>query len=297
VKDLEARLTGVKGQVVYSPWVDPAKNLALEETLYESLADQQLRVLFYRNRPSVVLGKNQIPWKEIRLDRLQAKGLEFYRRISGGGCVYHDLGNLNFSLMMPLGAYDKAAVGNWVLDVLKDLQIGGTQNERGDLLYQGKKFSGNAYRISRGRVLHHGTLLIEADLEGIHGLLGAMKGVFTTKGVASVPSPVVNLGSVERGTDRLSVETVQEAFARRCGAWGLDATEAESLAGASDLEEKVKRHHSWDWRYGQTPKFLYEDLIGEKVEVREGRISQLLQPGSGRFSLGEPFSLGKDSQG
>jgi lipoate-protein ligase A len=148
------------------------------------------------------------------LDRLRARGLEFYRRISGGGCVYHDLGNFNFSFMMPLEAYDKASVGNWVLSVLQDLKINGTQNDRGDLLFQGKKFSGNAYRMSRGRVLHHGTLLIEADLEGIHGLLGPMKGNFTSKGVASVPSEVVNLSTVDRRDRPAYYRDALEAFNR-----------------------------------------------------------------------------------
>jgi lipoate-protein ligase A len=282
-------LARVKGQVVISPWIDPAKNLSLEEILYETLVEGHVCVLFYRNQPSVVLGKNQIPWKEIRLDRLRARGLEFYRRISGGGCVYHDLGNINFSFMLPLEAYDKASVGDWVLNVLQDLKINGTQNERGDLLFQGKKFSGNAYRISRGRVLHHGTLLIEADLEGIHGLLGPMKGNFTSKGVASVPSEVINLSTVDRGTDPLTTAIALEALVNRCRLWGLEPMDL-SIAD-EDLQAKTSRHKDWSWRFGQTPKFLYEDLIGEKVEVREGRVSKIIEPGSGRFTEGQAFTL------
>jgi lipoate-protein ligase A len=291
VKDLEARLAGVKGQVVFSPWVDPAKNLSLEELLFESLLENQWRLLFYRNSPCVVMGKNQIPWKEIRLDRLEALNLEFFRRISGGGCVYHDLGNLNFSLMMPLASYDKIAVGNWVISVLQELSIAGTQNDRGDLIYRGKKFSGNAYRVSRGRVLHHGTLLIEADLQGIHGLLGPMKGSYTSKGVASVPSPVVNLATVKEGTDPISVKRVLKTFERRCQKWELETVIVEELGLSKELEKKIQRHRSWDWKYGLTPKFFYEDLIGEKVEVRDGIVSQVIQRGAGRFNLGDPFSL------
>jgi len=265
-----------EGTYFISPSHDTAYNLSLEEYLLENLEENQWFFLLYVNQPSVVLGKNQVPWKEIKLDKLREKGLDFFRRISGGGCVYHDLGNVNFSFMLPLEEYKKEKVSEWVLNLLRPLGIHGEMNQRGDLLFQGKKFSGNAYRITRGKVLHHGTLLIESDLRSLQGVLGAMEGDFETKAVSSVPMAVTNLSAVSGtlGVQKI-IEAFQQEFSLYWEPWNEDAFGEE---GKSILNPYVEKHKSAQWKFGQIDPFERPDFIyiDKNFPIRSRMTSELL---------------------
>ena len=182
-----------KLQVYVSPSFDPYENLAVERHLLDVADGESILLYLWQNRSTVVIGKNQNAYSECRTELLKSEGGNLARRLSGGGAVFHDLGNLNFTFL--------CASQN--LDVPKNLEVireacrlAGIETEvsgRNDLLAGGAKFSGNAFYHSKGRSYHHGTLLICADLERLGRYLTPPKAKLETKGIRSVRSRVINL--------------------------------------------------------------------------------------------------------
>ena len=179
--------------VIYSDSFDPYYNLALEEFLLENAPEQGCILYLWQNQHTVVIGKNQNPWAECRLSLLQEEGGYLARRLSGGGAVYHDLGNLNFTFLCKEKNYHL----NRQLSVIqRAAALAGITAEfsgRNDLLAQGRKFSGNAFYHGKVNAYHHGTLLIDTDMEKLQRYLNPPKAKLQAKGVQSVRSRVVNL--------------------------------------------------------------------------------------------------------
>ncbi|HML45867.1 MAG TPA: lipoate--protein ligase family protein, partial [Clostridia bacterium] len=176
---------------------DPAWNLALEQTLLETV--QEDLFLLWQNGPSVIVGRNQNARAEVDESLVEALGLPVVRRMTGGGAVYHDLGNLNFSYIeCRAGGHfgDFARYTKPVLEALRQLGIDAELGGRNDLLVDGRKISGNAQCLWRGRMLHHGTLLFDADLTVLGRVLRPDPAKLAGKGVASVRSRVTNLRAV-----------------------------------------------------------------------------------------------------
>lgn len=251
------------------PGTDPYVNLTREEILFETFDPLQPLLLLYVNKDCIVVGKNQNPWRECRVSRMEKDSIPLVRRISGGGTVWHDEGNLNFSLLTGTQAYSKEVVQSYLGRVLDQLGLPWSCNSHGDFFLEGKKFSGHAYAVKKDRVLHHGTLLVQADLKRLKTYLGGLEGI-KGPGVASRPSPVVNLGDVSSG---LTLENVVEAF-RECFEALKDVPASEELA------ERLELRRSREWILGQTPDFTWEGPQGP-VEVKAGR-----DPG-GRWFLPE----------
>ena len=158
------------GQIILSARTDPAENLALEETLLFTPRREPWLYLWC-NRPVVVIGRNQNPYLECSLDQLEQTGVPVVRRLSGGGAVYHDLGNLNYTFFCPEEQMDIQHQTNVIRRALEDLGITATFSGRNDLLVEGRKISGAAYYTENGCAYHHGTLLIDVDLEQMACLL------------------------------------------------------------------------------------------------------------------------------
>ncbi|BGP22044.1 hypothetical protein JCM10295v2_000921 [Rhodotorula toruloides] len=225
---------------------DPWFNLA-----FEDWTDPDQKVLYmYRNKPSVIIGRNQNPWKEIDLARLRQLGIPFVRRKSGGGTVYHDLGNTNYCVFVPRLEFDRKTNAELVTAGLKKL----------DLEAEGEHVSGSAFKLVNKRAYHHGTMLIDAQLGNLHGVLGNKRKSMVTKGVASVPSPVRNLREWSKEIDHAKfVEVVAGEFADKYGLGGeikrVDESEARGNEYVRDVVAELK---SWEWQYGQTPEFTHE---------------------------------------
>ncbi|BGP13163.1 hypothetical protein JCM10213v2_001082 [Rhodosporidiobolus nylandii] len=238
---------------------DPWFNLAFEDWLFRKTDPEQEILYLYRNAPSVIIGRNQNPWKEINLPALAALGIPFVRRKSGGGTVYHDLGNTNYCVFVPRLEFDRRTNAELVVEGLKTLEIPASVNERNDIVVDGFKVSGSAFKLVNKRAYHHGTMLLDAKLGDLRGVLGSKKENMVTKGVASVPSPVRNLRewSSEISHERF-VEVVAKEFASKYNVreeiTRIDDSEAERNSYVREVVDELK---SWDWQYGQTPEFTH----------------------------------------
>ncbi|GJN87773.1 hypothetical protein Rhopal_000728-T1 [Rhodotorula paludigena] len=205
----------------HNPWF----NLAYEDWLFRKTEPDQRILYLYRNSPSVIIGRNQNPWKEIDLHRLRELGIPFVRRKSGGGTVYHDLGNTNYCVFVPREEFDRRSNAELVTAGLNELDVPAFVNERHDIVVDGFKMSfrylpdvldfhvsGSAFKLVNKRAYHHGTMLIDAQLGTLRGVLGSKKEAMVTKGVASVPSPVRNL---REWSTRVNHERFVEVVARQ----------------------------------------------------------------------------------
>ena len=231
---------------------DPYKNLATEKFLFDNVSDTTCILYLWQNQKTVVIGKNQNPWAECNCNILSENGGKLARRLSGGGAVFHDLGNLNFTFI--------SSAEN--MDIRKNLKViqaacrmAGIETEisgRNDILADGKKFSGNAFYNSKGKAYHHGTLLINSDTEEMTKYLTPSKAKLEAKGVKSVKSRVVNLFDLvpELNCDIMK-EYMLSAFKE---VFGLLPTQINTI-NESDIQNDIDRFSSWEFLYGSTIPF------------------------------------------
>lgn len=198
-------------QVYKSDCLNPYENLAVEKCLLDSVDDETVILYLWRNEKTVVIGRNQNSFLECRCRELEADGGKLARRLSGGGAVFHDTGNLNFTFLCKTENYDLEKQ----LNVIKTAcELAGIETEfsgRNDILADGRKFSGNAFYNSKGRSYHHGTILINADMLKMQKYLSPPEAKLQSKGVKSVRSRVVNLSEL---CPRLTCKTMADYMVR-----------------------------------------------------------------------------------
>ena len=239
--------------VCESSGFDPYENLAREELLLSRAGDCCVLYL-WQNENTVVIGRNQNPWKECRTGLLEEEGGHLARRLSGGGAVFHDRGNLNFTFLMPEEDFDLRRQTEVLAQALKTRNIPVEVSGRNDLLAGGRKCSGSAYYHHNGRAYHHGTLLVETDLEKLSRYLQPSPAKLRAKGVDSVRARVGNLRELE---PELTVEGLKDALKEAFTAvYGLrsERLEPTALAGKA-MDELSGRYRSWDWNYGRRLPF------------------------------------------
>lgn len=241
--------------VIRSSSHDPWLNLALEEYLLDNIRKNQILLYLWRNDSTVVLGKNQNAWKECDWRLLEAEGGKLSRRLSGGGAVYHDLGNLNFTFVMDRNLYDLSAQFRVILNALESLGISGEYTGRNDLTFQGKKFSGNAFYFRGHTAYHHGTLLVHTDLSRLTRYLKVSADKIRSKGIDSVRARVINLADIrhELRMEDLA-KSIEGSFGQIYGApkelpFDLYSDQAATL---------YRKYASWQWRFGDSPDFDIE---------------------------------------
>lgn len=264
-----------KTQVYVSASRDPHLNLSVEHHLLQNTPPDSTVLILYTNSPCVVFGRNQNPWMEVNLHRLaqirdspaalawSAGPVQLLRRRSGGGTVFHDAGNVNFSVICPPAAFDRDRHANMVVRALASLGRANTRvNERHDIVMDVPndpvgtfKISGSAYKLTRLRSLHHGTCLLRSpNLKSISGMLRSPAEPFVkTRGVDSVRSPVRNVD-----IDVAAFEAaVVEEFGRMYGRFDLKETIDEAALDIPNVRKGYDELRSRDWIYGQTPKFTF----------------------------------------
>lgn len=233
---------------------DPHYNLAVEQYLLESAEDTCILYL-WQNENTVVIGRNQNPWKECRTTLLAEEGGHLARRLSGGGAVFHDLGNLNFTFLMPQADYDLERQLTVIQEAVRSLGIPAEKSGRNDILTGGRKFSGNAFYKNGKQAYHHGTLMVDVDYEKLSRYLNPSKAKLQSKGVDSVRSRVVNLKELN---PELTIAQLKDALKKAfCEVYALPLHTIETL-DAHRIEELTLRNRSWDWNYGQKLPFSFE---------------------------------------
>ncbi len=236
---------------------DPYVNLAVEEYLLLHCEADECILYLWQNQNTIVVGRNQNAWRECRVEALEQDGGRLARRLSGGGAVYHDLGNLNFTFIVRQDNYDLDRQMEVIVAALKKLGIRAEKSGRNDVLVDGRKVSGNAYYRQGDRCYHHGTLMVSVNLKDLGKYLTVSKEKLQSKGVASVRSRVANLTEFlpELTIDRLK-ETLRSAFEQ---VYGLPAKDlrVEDLC-KEELEKTREKYASWDWLYGRKLEFTQE---------------------------------------
>lgn len=274
--------------VVKSNSTDPFYNLALEQYIFRETPKpspngkkddwQSQRLLLYVNDKCAVIGKNQNVWKEVFLRSLREKDYKILRRYSGGGAVVHDLGNLNYSYISSRAAFDMTYFGtlivNWLHDYSPDFESVALNN-RGDLVRDGKKIGGSAYKIAMGKAYHHGTILVNSNLADIKSVLKPKlsAGVrWTGAGVESVRSSISNLGF---GSPHLLMNLLTEGFKKEYRCSSLPVVHCdENTFMPSKLQNFYDELQSEHWLFSKGPDFSIE-LTKEKshtVSVKNGII-------------------------
>ena len=233
---------------------DVYENLALERLLTETVGRGECVLYLWRNQHTVVIGRNQNAWQECRTTQLERDGGRLARRLSGGGAVYHDLGNLNFTFCLRTADYDLAKQQRVLLSAVRLLGIPAELSGRNDLIAEGKKFSGNSFYSHAGHSFHNGTLLLSADLETLGKYLTPPRAKLERKGVASVRSRVCNLREFCPGLTVEQMETAMITAFEKEYSLTAQAVEIASLDG-----EKLCRYRdgfaSWEWNYGRMRPF------------------------------------------
>lgn len=236
---------------------DPYYNLAVEQHLLESVDEDSCILYLWQNAHTVVIGRNQNAWKECRTSLLEQEGGHLARRLSGGGAVFHDLGNLNFTFLVPQADYDLDRQFSVIQEAARSFGIPAKKSGRNDVLADGRKFSGNAFYRNGTQAYHHGTLLVDVDMQHMSRYLNPSKAKLQSKGVDSVRSRVVNLRELNPDITIPSLKAAMaEAFAK-VYSLPLEQLPEEAL-NKPHIDSLRQRNGSWEWLYGQKIPFTFE---------------------------------------
>ena len=260
---------------------DGYTNLAADGLFLDTLQKGDMLLYTYINENAVIIGRNQNAWRECKLMDMERDGVQLVRRHTGGGAVFHDKGNLNFSFITSEKDYDQQRQFSVILSALRKLGLEPELSGRNDILIDGKKISGNAYGFSKGNRAHHGTLLVNSDLARLGNYLNVSAEKLIAKGVESVRSRVCNLADI---VPKLSVEKMRslllESFIEEYGE-AEDFPVSETML--SNIEYRTQQQISWEWRFGKTPECAsvheHRFSFGEvqmHFTIKNGRISKLM---------------------
>lgn len=265
---------------------DPRINLAIEEYVLKTMdVDKDSFLLFYINEPSIIIGKNQNTVEEIDTEYVDANGIHVVRRLSGGGAVYHDLGNLNFSF---IAKDDGESFRNFkkftepVIEALTEMGVKAELLGRNDILVDGRKISGNAQFATNGRMFSHGTLMFDTEIEGVVSALKVRKDKIESKGIKSIRSRVANISEYLK--EPMTIEQFRMAILKSIFG-GEEKTQYAELTEedwAKIHELSAERYANWDWNYGKSPKFNMQHShrfpvggIDVRLQVNKGIIEEV----------------------
>jgi lipoate-protein ligase A len=255
----------LKPQCIYASSINPFVNLAYEHHLFQKTALPCL--LLYRNRKSVIIGRNQNPWLETNPQLLKQRQIDLVRRYSGGGTVYHDLGNVNYCYMTSRRDFTRLYAIQTLCSMLKERGLDVSVNDRHDLLLGGKKISGSAFKIAKDRAYAHGTMLLNADLSDVRNLLQSAKQIKLTHGTESVRSPVANL--------ELDHTTFMRAASTAFGCEIPKTVDEDEALAIPEVRASAESLQTWTWMYGQTPRFQVELWGGYEASIVRGIIDSV----------------------
>ena len=270
----------------YIDWkeTDPQINLAFEEYVFNQMDQDQSYFLLWQNDNAVIVGKHQNTIEEINQEYIRENDIKVVRRLSGGGAVYHDLGNLNFTFIVNdrgREQFDFQTFTRPLVEALKTLGVNAEFNSRNDIAIDGKKFSGNSQYAKRGRILHHGTILFNSNLATIQSALKVKKDKIESKGIKSVKSRVTNI--TDYLDETYTMEDIKAALLKAM--FANDNLEKITLSNEEiqAIERlKTEKYATWDWNYGKSPQYNLRKerkcdfgLITVLLQVEKGEIKDL----------------------
>ena len=276
-------------RVYHGKSYDPHFNLAVEKHLLDRVAPGECILYLWQNQNTVVIGRNQNAWAECRTTLLESEGGKLARRLSGGGAVFHDVGNLNFTFLVRDEDYDVDRQLSVIQAACALAGIATEKSGRNDVLAEGRKFSGNAFYHHAGHAYHHGTLMVDVDKDKLGRYLSPPKAKLEAKGVASVRSRVVNLKELCPsltcdGMRKLMVEAFEKVY-------GLPASTMHlSLDAMAEIEQTEKIYGSWEHLYGSALAFTFQ--CEERFDW--GHITVQLELGSGTVTGAKVYSDAMD---
>lgn len=242
-------------RIIISTQSNPYLNIAVENYLLSQPSDGDITMYLWQNRRTVVIGQNQNPYSECNVEQLEADGGFLMRRKTGGGAVFHDLGNLNFSFIVPYEMYDQTRQFSVLQKAVAQYGLQTEVSGRNDVLCQGRKFSGNAFSKGRNQRLHHGTILIRTDVDVLQKYLKVKPAKLQKHGVASVQSRVVNLSElVPDITAQNIVPHLILAFEQEYGS-PLQHIDFDQVVNAPEVQELCASFASAEWKYGRWQTF------------------------------------------
>ncbi|MEI3597560.1 MULTISPECIES: lipoate--protein ligase [unclassified Oceanobacillus] len=277
---------------------DPMINLAIEEYILENFGETDTYLLFYVNGPSIIIGRNQNTIEEINTDYVEANNIKVVRRLSGGGAVYHDEENLNFSFITK---DDGESFQNFqkftqpIVDALNERGVPAELQGRNDIAVEGRKISGNAMFSTRGRMFSHGTLMLNSKIDELTKALKVKKIKIESKGIKSIRSRVANIN--EYLEDKLTIEEFKEMILKHV--FNVDDVKDVPQYVLTDEDwEKIheisrNRYQKWEWNYGKSPSFNIQEshkfpagLVDVRLNVKKGIIEDCTIFGD-FFGIGE----------
>ena len=281
---------------------DPRVNLAIETFLLKEMPLDEPILLFYINEPSIIIGRNQNTIEEINQDYVTEKGIHVVRRLSGGGAVYHDFGNLNFSFIMPDDGNsfrDFEKLTKPIVKALQELGVEGAQLKgRNDLVINDQKFSGNAMYATNGRMFAHGTIMFDSDINEVVNALKVRPDKIQSKGIKSIRSRVTNVKPfLPKDKQNMTTKDFRQAILLKIfGVESEDQVKTYELTEADwqKINEIADEYYrNWDWNYGKSPDFDIErrhrfpiGSIEVRLKVQSGKITDAKIYGD-FFGLGE----------
>jgi lipoate-protein ligase A len=235
---------------------DPYKNLAMEEYLLKQVKEDEVILYLWQNERTVVIGKNQNPWKECKLAELSEDGGKLVRRLSGGGAVFHDLGNLNFTFLATKENYNVERQLEVILTAVRHLGIPAEKSGRNDITVEERKFSGNAFYSDGVHCYHHGTILVKVDMSMLSHYLNVSRDKLVSKGVESVRARVTNLTEY---VPELTIDCMRSGLVEAFGEVYKLAPVEISMSDLqfTELKKLEEKFSSWDWILGKKMEFNY----------------------------------------
>ena len=261
-----------------SPQTIPYWNVGMEAFLLEWVPENTCILYLWQNHRTVVVGKNQNCWAECNVSSLEEDGGYLVRRMSGGGSVYHDKQNLNFTFLVREEDYDVARQLEVILRAVRSFGLDARKSGRNDITIDDRKFSGNAFYKSGGKCYHHGTLLVDVDKQAMSRYLTVSSDKLQSKGVSSVKARVVNLKELcPDMTISALCDALTDAFGEVYG--GRPEAIRDSSIDLSRVEELEARFASWDWRFGRNVPFSWQAQsrfpwggVEIQLSVEKGRV-------------------------
>ncbi|MCC9886316.1 lipoate--protein ligase [Streptococcus agalactiae] len=240
---------------------DPAYNVALEAYAFQKLTDIDEIFILWINEPAIIIGRHQNTIQEINKEFIDKNGIHVVRRLSGGGAVYHDLNNLNYTIISnntQEGAFDFQTFSKPVIDTLAKLGVKAEFTGRNDLEINGQKFAGNAQAYYKGRMMHHGCLLFDVDMSVLGQALKVSKDKIESKGIKSVHARVTNI--VDHLSDKITVQEFSDAILAQMKEEYPEMDEyVLSDAELSEIQAmRDNQFATWDWTYGKAPEYTIE---------------------------------------